>query len=124
MLASELVSPLYVAVRDSVPVGRLLFVRVATPPTNVTVARLVVPFLKMTFPVGGVGPVDVTDVVSVTDCPKAEGFKLEARLVEVAHLSTTCVKPAEVLVLKVASPEYLAVMVLDPTAGVEMVNEA
>ena len=63
---------------------------IATPLVfNGTVPRVVVPSAKTTFPVGVIGPVEVTLAVSVTDWPYVDGFKLEAKLVEVVYLSTT-----------------------------------
>jgi len=70
VLAPFCASPLYEAVSESEPIGRFVFVRVATPLAfKLTVPRLVVPFLKVTFPVGTVEPVEVTCAVSVTDWP-------------------------------------------------------
>ena len=46
------------------------------------------------------------------------------KLVEVGYLLTSCASTAEVLALKVVSPGYLAVMLLDPAGSVEVVKEA
>ena len=57
---------------ESVPTGRLEMARVATPPTNVTVLSVDVPdyvvFLKVTDPLGVLGPEGVTTAVNVTPC--------------------------------------------------------
>lgn len=88
----------------SVPAGRFERVSVATPLVNATVARVVAPFLKTTFPVGVDGPLEVTVAVKVTDCPKVDGLRDEVSKVEVEYLFTTCAKLVEVLALEVASP--------------------
>lgn len=104
-LVADCVSPLYVAVIESVPAGRLLRVSVATPPElSATVASVVVPFLNTTFPVGVIGPAEVTAAVNVTDCPKVDGLRDETSEVVVAYLLTTCFNPAEVLALNAESP--------------------
>lgn len=96
---------MYVAVIERVPAARLPRVRVATPlELSATVASVVAPFRKTTFPVGALGPVELTVAVSVTDCPYVDGFRLEVRLVDVEYLFTTCANPAEVLALKEESP--------------------
>lgn len=67
-LAADCVSPWYVAVSARLPAVRLLRVSVATPlALSATVAKVVAPFRKTTFPVGVVGPVEVTVAVKVTD---------------------------------------------------------
>lgn len=61
-------SPLYAAVSERVPAGRLLRVSVATPlALSTTVAKVVAPLRKTTFPVGVAGPVDVTVAVKTMD---------------------------------------------------------
>jgi len=52
-----------------VPAARPVAVIVATPETNVTVLRVVPPFLKVTVPVGVLGPLELTVAVSGTDWP-------------------------------------------------------
>jgi hypothetical protein len=61
-------SALYVAVRDRVPAGRFVRMMEAAPPVRAMPdAKVVDPFLNVTVPVGGFGPVPVTVAVSVTD---------------------------------------------------------
>lgn len=70
--------PLYSAVIESEPAGKLLLVRLATPlEFSVAVPRDVVPFLNVTFPVGVEGAPDVTVTLSVTACPNTAGFRLD-----------------------------------------------
>jgi len=65
----KLTSPLYVAVIEFEPPPRVLVLRVAIPPTNGLVPRIVEPLsLKVTVPVG-VPPVLVTVDEKVSDVP-------------------------------------------------------
>ena len=57
-------------------VTNAVVVRVATPALSVPVPRMVVPFLKVTVPVG-LAPVTVA--VNVTDAPEAIELALEVR---------------------------------------------
>ena len=86
---------------------------VAWPELRVLVPIGVAPSLKVTVPVGVPvpGAVGVTVAVKVTDWPKTEGLTEETPAVVVPALLTVCVKLGEVLVLKLASPLYTAVMV-------------
>jgi hypothetical protein len=52
--------------------------------------------------------------VNTTDCPKADGFTVEAIFVAVEDWFTVCVIAAEVLREKFASPLYLAAMECEP----------
>src|SRR5271165_4426301 len=71
------VSPLYWAVSERVPAGRVAVVSVAIPPLSVTVPKAFVPFRKATVPVGWLlVPLD-TWAVRVTVCPYVEGFSEE-----------------------------------------------
>ena len=59
--------------------------------------KVVVPFLKVTVPVG-VAPVDgVTVAVKVTDAPEVDGFTDEVRVVVVGEGLTTWINGAETL---------------------------
>jgi hypothetical protein len=86
--------------------------KVATPPVSVPVPITVAPSRKLTVPVGVPAPglTAATVAVSVTDCPKTDGLVLEMRLVVVLALLTTWLTAALVLVRKLVSPTYVAVI--------------
>ena len=66
-----------------------------------------------------------TVAVKVTDWPTLMGFCDERTLVVVVAAVTTCATAAEVLVLKFASPAYIALTLsVPPTVSVEMENWA
>jgi hypothetical protein len=75
----------------------------AAPPLMLLVPRTVVPFLKVTVPVGVPDDVEVTVAVNLTNAPNSAGFKEETNAVVVAF-STTCVTADEVLVVKYVAP--------------------
>ena len=80
---------------------------VATPPDKATAAPKFTPSIRnWTVPVGvpEPGATVVTVAVKVTDCPKHDGFNEDVTAVAVLALLTVCVRLAEVLVLKLASP--------------------
>src|ERR1043166_1826924 len=90
----------------------------AWPPLRVFVARAVAPSLKVTLPVGVPlpGELALTVAVKVTDWPYTEVLVEEPRVVVVGSLFTCCVRAGElVLLLKLASPPYTAVMEWEPT---------
>jgi hypothetical protein len=64
---------------------------------------VIVPFLKVTLPVG-VPPTEVTVAVKVTAAPNVEGFKDDVSAVEVVACFTVCVSTEEVLVTKLLLP--------------------
>jgi hypothetical protein len=72
----------------------------------------VAPSRKLTVPVGlpAPGAVIVTVAVKVTLCPNTDGLAEEATLVVVFALLTTWLTAALVLVLKLPSPTYVAVI--------------
>ena len=83
----------------------------------------VAPLLKVTVPVG-VGPPELaTTAVRVTLCPKFDGFKLELRELAVGYLLTTSFT-VPVLVLKVPSPTYAALMVCVAAVSADVLNTA
>ena len=84
---------------------------VAEPADSVTVPREVTPSKNSTDPlaVPAPGVVVATVAVKVTDCPKTEGV-VEANVVVVLALFTTWLTAVLVLVTKLVSPEYTAVM--------------
>jgi hypothetical protein len=96
-------SPLYKAVIEAVPTGRVAVDKVATPAESVPVPITMPPFSKVMVPVG-VGPADVTFAVKVTACPYAEGFALDVNVVVVALRLTVCWMAGEVLPWKLLSP--------------------
>ena len=70
-------------------------VTVATPPVlTAAVPSVVVPFRKITDPVGD-GPVLVTWAVKVTACPGLEGFGVELIAVVEVYLLTGSVMVAD-----------------------------
>ena len=77
-------------------------VNIALPPLSVPVPSVVVPSLNVTVPVG-VPDVAATVAVKVTAWPNVEGFSEDATVVELAGF-TVCVRLAEVLAVKLASP--------------------
>jgi hypothetical protein len=120
--------PEYLAVRECVPTASVDVVKVATPlPFNAPVPRVVVPSRNVTIPVGVPEVLDRIVAVNVSGAP------LDA---EAAELTITAVVPAgtaavmisvsapEVLLAKVALPEYLAVTECVPTASVDVVKVA
>ena len=87
--------------------------KVATPlPFNVPVPRVVAPFLKVTVPLAVPAPGDaaLTVAVKVTDWPKTDGFTEDVKAVVVEALFTTWLTAELVLVSKLESPAYSAVM--------------
>src|ERR671925_426462 len=65
---------------------------VAFPELSDTVAKELVPSLKVTEPVGVPAPGDtaVTAAVNVTDCPKVDGFVEDVTLLRLSALFTVC----------------------------------
>lgn len=76
--------------------------------------------LNVTVPVGVPAPGDVTVTVAVivTDCPTTDGFGETETVLEVLAGFTVCERAPEVLVVKLLSPPYTAVMECDPTDNV------
>src|SRR5882724_12381160 len=89
VLLADCVSPWYAAVSESVPTGKLRFVKVATPPTRVAPPTRTPPFVNVTLPVGCISPVEVTVAVNVTACPCTDGFGFEVRVVVVLNSFAT-----------------------------------
>lgn len=112
VLAVILVEPVYAAVIERVPAGKLEVVNTATPePLSAPVPSCTLPFLNRTDPTGTTPLDEVTVAVKVTDWPPEEGFMELAKAVVVVAASTTCVTAVEVLPRLVAEPLYWAVMV-------------
>ena len=85
---------------------------VAEPELNVTVPREVAPSKNSTVPVAVPAPGEVaaTVAVKVIDSPKTEGLTKDVNAVVVLALLTTWLTAELVLVTKLESPEYTAVM--------------
>jgi hypothetical protein len=108
VLVVKFASPAYVAVRFFAPaeVGVSVQVPAATVPTQVAV-----PSLAVTFPVGvpPPGATAPTVKVTVTAWPTTEGSGVWlAIVVAVPAWFTVCATPDDVLVVKLASPAYVA----------------
>lgn len=97
-------------------------VRVATPLVTVPVPRLVEPLKNVTVPVGSpvVGGMGVMVAVRVSGVVGASGF--EEDVSAMVSFTTTSIRALDVTALKLASPEYEAVMLWLPTASVVLVN--
>src|SRR5258708_12327178 len=83
-------------------------VNCAELPDRLTEPSEVPPSKKVTFPVGVPLDEDWTEAVSVTACPKPDGFVLEATAVVVEACLTVCVSAPEVLPEKFVSPFYFS----------------
>ena len=94
------------------------------PAARVPVPIEVTPSLKVTVPLGVPVAVVLTVAVKVTDWLKVDGLRDEVTAVVVASLFTTWLNAVELLVAKVASPPYTAVIECDPMASVEIVKVA
>ena len=88
-------------------------------PDRLTEPSEVSPSKKVTFPVGVPLDEDWTEAVSVTACPKPDGFVLEATAIVVEAWLTVCVSAAEVLPEKFVSPLYFAVIECEPADKLE-----
>ena len=126
MLVVKFPSPLYTAVIECDATLRDDVAKVAWPELNVLVASDVAPSLKVTVPVGvpAPAPVGVTVAVKVTDCPNTDGLAEEATAVALPLLFTVCVTVDEVLVVKLLSPPYTAVIVCAATLNELVLNVA
>lgn len=88
-------------------------------PAATVALQVWVPSLTATVPVGVPlpGASAVTVNVKLTACPTADGFGVcPVIVVVVAAALTVCELPDDVLPPKLASPEYVALSVLDPVA--------
>src|SRR6202035_5414592 len=92
-----------------VPAVKLAVLRFAVPPLSATVPSVVAPFLNVTRSPSGIAPkAELTVAVNVTVCPNLEGFRLEANVVLLGYLLTTCVSGGEVVPVLFASATYAA----------------
>ena len=103
-------------------------VKVATAPLfSVPLPSVVVPSKKVTVPVGVPGTLDVIVAVKVTEAPlETEAAELTSTAIVALSAAdvTVSVIAAEVLLAKVALPEYLTVMECAPTVSVDVVKVA
>src|SRR5262249_19235516 len=79
--------------------------------------------MNETVPVSVPAGVGVTVAVNVTDCPTLAGLSEEVSAVVVVPL-TVCVRAADVLAAKLASPLYTAVIEWLPRVSVAVANVA
>src|SRR5689334_15022701 len=100
--------------------------KVTEPALRVLVASEVAPSLKVTVPVGVPlpGATALTVAVIVTDWPNTDGFTEDASAVVLPALLTFCVKAEEVLVAKLVSPPYTAVIECDVIDNAAVVKVA
>jgi hypothetical protein len=103
LVLTEWLPPANGVVRDDV-----MKVAVVTPRVVLSgpVPSVVVPFLKVTIPVGSPAPgaVTFTVAVNVTDWPKTEGAAEAVTEVVVAACFTVCVRLAPLLAWKLVAP--------------------
>src|SRR4030088_574961 len=102
------------------PTPAYVTAHVAVPATMAWLTQppmLTPPSWKVTVPVGVPEPggLAVTVAVKVTLCPETDGLTEELSAVVVGSWFTAWVRAAEVLVSKLASPLYMAVMLCEPT---------
>jgi hypothetical protein len=110
-----------------VPRLRVEVAKVAWPEAfSVLVPSVVAPSRNVTVPPGvpAPGALAVTVAVNVTACPNTEGLAEAVTIVLVPSALTVCASAADVLVLKLVSPPYTAVIECAPTPSVELVNVA
>jgi hypothetical protein len=128
VLPLKLLLPLYSAVTVCAPSANDEIAPLAALlPLKLTGAPKFDPsILNCTVPPGvpDPGAVALTVAVNVTDWPTTDGLADELTLVLVSALSTACVIAPDVLVLKLPSPPYTAVIEWLPTASEEIFNVA
>jgi hypothetical protein len=109
-----------------VPRDNELIDKFATPFDTVTVPIVLDPSLNTTLPVGVPPPGDtaLTVALKVTVWPKFEGFSDEVSTIDVDAGLTTCVTAGEVLVPKLLSSLYTAVIAWFPTDNDEIARLA
>ena len=129
VLPVKFASALYVAVIecDGGLTAREVVVNVATSePFSVPVPSVVAPSLNVTFPVGvpAPGATAATVAVKVTDCPNTDGLAEEVTVVVVLAWFTVCDTVLDVLVPKLVSPPYTAVIECEATESAAVANVA
>ena len=105
LLPRKFASPEYMAVIVLDPTGRAEVLRMATPPLRGTVPKTVEFWWNITVPVGVPPNCPDTFAVKVTVWPMSDGVAEEVSAVEVLALDTLCDAAAELLPLKLLSPE-------------------
>src|ERR1700674_2513113 len=105
---------------------RLEVVKEAWPAFSVAVPSVAAPSMNVTVPVGvpEPGAFAVTVAVKVAACPNTAGLADAASAVALAAWFTAWLSAADVLVVKLASPLYTAVMLWLATDRLEVVKEA
>src|ERR1043166_8852937 len=105
---------------------KVVLVYLATPPLRVLVEIATPPSLKTTVPLGvpAPGAVALTVAVRTTDWLDPEGLAEEVTAVELLALLTVWVTVPEVLVLKLPSPLYTAVIECEAAESAVVVNVA
>jgi hypothetical protein len=126
VLVVKLASPRYTAVMVWLPAEREEVAKVAMPALRVPEPMGVPPSRNWTVPVGvpAPGATAVTAAVKVTNSPSTDGLISEATVVVVLAWFTVWVRGEEVLVVKLVSPRYTAVMVWPVTEREEMAKVA
>ena len=89
------------------------------PPDKLLPTSDVLPSINVTVPVAVPVPEDCTVAVKTTDCPNVAGFKFDATLVVAVAWFTASVRMPEVLLAKLLSPLYLAVIECEPAVKFE-----
>ena len=105
------------------PPERVAVLKTATPPLRLRLPIVIPSDMNVTVPPGVPAP-EVTVAVNVTDCPTPEGFSELARVVVVPALVTVSGSSADVLLAKVASPGYVALIGSVPALSDEVVKLA
>ena len=113
----------YAAVIEWLPMARVEDVKVALPAVTVAaLARVVVPSVNFTVPVGTLVPTPVIVAVSVTDWPEVDGLSEDVTAVVVVPCTDCDTEP--LLLAKPPVPVKAAVIVCVATDKVLLVNVA
>jgi len=106
------------------PNGNLDVANLAVPALSVFVARTVAPFRNLTIPEGVPLYWGATVAVKVTDRPKLDGFREEAKVVALVALLTAWLTAFDLLPRNFESPPYTALIEWVPIGCVEVVKLA
>jgi hypothetical protein len=129
VLVVKLPSPEYIAVMECGPTASVVILaEIALPPDSATGEPKLTPsILNCTVPVGvpDPGALAVAVAVNVTLWPKTDGLADVLMAVAVVSWLTTCVRAGDdVLVRKLLSPLYTAVILCEPAARDDVVRVA